>query len=124
MSNMLNYLNFDYAEDAEGVGTFEAVASTWPEQVSAVQREIALVLDWAYQAFAGQLGPVGEGGEWDYDLHGLREFTAPETMAYNPATRQFAVQAAAPGKPRHTVTLTLSGTDGFCAAFRREFGLA
>lgn len=66
---MLNYLDFDYSEDAEGVGTFEAVACVWPEQVSSVQ-----------------LGP--------------------------------------PGKPRHTMTLTLNGTQAFCAAFRARLDLA
>jgi hypothetical protein len=121
---MLNYLDFDYSEDAEGVGTFEAVASVWPEQVSSVQREIALALDWAYQTFGGQRGPVEEGGDWDYDLHGQQEFTAPETIGYNEATRRFTVQLGPPGKPRHTITLTLSGTEAFCAAFRAQFDLA
>lgn len=121
---MHHYLDFEYAEDAEGIGTFEAMASTWPEQVAAVQREIGEVLDWAFEAFAGQRGPVGEGYEWDYDLHGQQEFTAPETIRYSERTRRFTVQAGAPGKPRHTVTLTLSGTEEFCAAFRARFGLA
>ncbi len=121
---MLNYLDFDYSEDAEGVGTFEAVACVWPEQVGAVQREIAQVLDWAYTTFGGQRGPVEEGGDWDYDLHGQQEFTAPETIAYNAATRRFTVQPGPPGKPRHTVTLTLSGTEEFCTVLRQRFALA
>lgn len=120
---MLNYLDFDYSEDAEDVGTFEAVASTWPEKVGDVQQEIAQVLDWASEAFPGQCGSVGEGYEWDYDLHGLREFTVPETLHYDEAARRFTVQAGAPGKPRHTVTLAISGTQEFCAAFRVRFGL-
>ena len=118
----LNYLNFDASDDTEGVSTLEAMASTWPEQAPAVRREIALVLDWACRTFPGQRGPVGEGGDWDYDLHGQQEFTAPETLTYDEATRQLAVRAGPPGKPRHTVTLSISGTDAFCAAFRAEFG--
>ena len=119
----LNYLDFDYSEDAEGTGTFEAVASTWPEQVSAVQGEIAQVLDWACKAFPGRRGPVEEGGEWDYDLHGQQEFTAPETIHYDEGRGRFTMQLGTPGKPRHTVTLTLSGTEEFCSALRQRFGL-
>ncbi|MCX7257096.1 MAG: hypothetical protein NTZ64_10260 [Polaromonas sp.] len=120
---MLNYLDFDYSEDAEGIGSFEAVASTWPEQVSAVQREIASVLDWACNTFPGQRGPVDEGGDWDFDLHGQQEFTVPEAMDYDEGRGRFTVQPGAPGKPRHTVTLTLSGTEEFCAALRQRFAL-
>ena len=47
----LNYLHFNYGEDTGGVGTREAMASTWPEQVAAVQAEVARVLDWAYATF-------------------------------------------------------------------------
>lgn len=118
----LQYLSFDFSEDTEGTGTFEAMASTWPEQVAAVQAEVAGVLDWAHQAFPGTRGPVAEGGDWDYDLHGVREFTAPERITFNAVTGSLDVQAGAPGKPRHTLTLLLSGTDAFCDAFRQAFG--
>ncbi|MEO6320017.1 MAG: hypothetical protein ABIR56_05090, partial [Polaromonas sp.] len=91
----LQYLSFDYSEDTAGTGTFEAMASTWPEQVAAVQVEIVSVLDWSYQAFPDTRGPVAEGGDWDYDLHGLREFTAPELITYDAATGSLDVQAAA-----------------------------
>jgi hypothetical protein len=120
---MLNYLDFDYSEDADGVGSFEAVASVWPEQVSAVQREIASVLDWAFNTFPGQRGPVDEGGDWDYDLHGQQEFTVPEAIDYDEGRGRFTVRPGAPGKPRHTVTLTLGGTEEFCAALRQRFAL-
>jgi hypothetical protein len=119
----LHYLSFDYSEDTEGVGSFEAMASTWPEQVPAVHAEIVRVLDWAHDAFPDARGPVAEGGDWDYDLHGVREFTAPEQLGYDAATRQLAVQAGSPGKPRHTVTLLVSGTEAFCSAFRQAFWL-
>ena len=118
----LQYLSFDFSEDTEGTGTFEAMASTWPEQVAAVQAEVVRVLRWAHQAFPGTRGPVAEGGDWDYDLHGVREFTAPERTTFNAATGSLDVQAGAPGKPRHTLTLLLSGTDAFCEAFRQAFG--
>ena len=119
----LQYLSFDFSEDTEGTGTFEAMASTWPEQVAAVQAEVVRVLRWAHQAFPGTRGPVAEGGDWDYDLHGVREFTAPDRITYNVATGSLDVQAGTPGKPRHTLTLLLSGTDAFCDAFRQRFEL-
>jgi hypothetical protein len=120
----LHYLDFDYSEDTGGIGTFEAMASTGALQLPALQAEIARVLDWAHAAFAGTRGPVDEGGEWDYDLQAQQEFTVPEHMAYDPDTRRFSVHPGTAGMPRHTVTLSLSGTGGFCDAFRQQFGLA
>ncbi len=119
----LSYLDFDYSEDADGIGTLEAVASTWPAQVPAVQAEIVQLLGWAHAAFAGQRGPVGEGGDWDYDLQGMQEFTAPVALHYDEVTGQLAAQVAPPGLPRHTVTVSISGTAAFCAAFRQQFAL-
>ncbi len=119
----LRYLHFDYAEGTDGTGALEAVASTWPEQVQAVHAEIVRVLDWAHVEFPNQRGPLDEGFDWDYDLHGVREMTAPEALHYDEVTRQISVEAGAPGKPRHTLTLLLSGTPAFCAAFMQQFGL-
>ena len=36
----LDYLDFDYSEDTEGVGVFDAMASTGAEQVAAVRAEV------------------------------------------------------------------------------------
>ncbi|WP_426145879.1 hypothetical protein [Polaromonas sp. DSR2-3-2] len=119
----LNYLSFDYSEDTEGTGVFEAVASVWPERVAAVHAEIVAVLDWAHRDFPGQRGAVGEGGEWDYELHGLREYAVPEQLAYDAAARRLVVQPGLPGAPRHTLTLLVSGTDEFCSFFRQQFAL-
>jgi hypothetical protein len=119
----LNYLDFDYSEDAQGNGSFDAMASTPAPQVAAVRAEIAQVLDWAYEAFADMRAPLDEGGEWDYNLEGQQEWTAHEAIGYDPATRQFSSQLSPAGAPRHTVTLSLSGSAQFCEAFRRRFGL-
>lgn len=119
----LAYLDFDYSEDGHGLGTFEALASIWPEQVAAVHAEMARVLDWAHGVYPGRRGQADEGGDWDYDLHGMLEFTAPETILYDERSRKFSVQAGPAGKPRHTLTLSLSGTAEFCLAFRQHFGL-
>lgn len=119
----LDYLHFDYAEGSDGTGTLEAVASTWPEQVLAVHAEAVQVLDWAHAEFPGRRGPIEDGFDWDYDLHGMQELTAPEALLYDEVSRRLSVQAGPPGKPRHTLTLSLSGTAEFCDAFRRHFGL-
>ncbi|SFB80629.1 hypothetical protein SAMN05216344_103223 [Polaromonas sp. OV174] len=119
----LRYLSFDYSEDTEGTGSFEAMASIWAEQVPAVQAEIVSVLDWAHQAFPDTRAPVAEGGDWDYDLHGLREFSATDQLSYDAATRQLSVQSGPAGKPRHTFTLLLSASPAFSEQFRQRFDL-
>lgn len=93
----LQYLCFDLSEDTDGVGTLEAVASTLAAQGTAVQAEVAQVLDWARAAFPHTHGPVNEGFDWDHDVQVLRE------------------------GDWHTVTLALSGSAAFCAAFAARF---
>ena len=44
----LNYLDFDYSEDADGTGTFDAMASVLPAQLPALHAEITQVLAWAH----------------------------------------------------------------------------
>jgi hypothetical protein len=117
----LRYLSFDYAEDTDGIGSLEAAASTWPERAQAVHAEIVQVLDWAHAQFPGRRGPIDEGFDWDYDLQGLLEFTAPQALRYDEATRALTVLGDPPGKPRHTVTISVSGSPEFCGAFRRQF---
>ena len=119
----LRYLNFDHAEDSDGVGTLEAVASTWPEQVQAVHAEVVQVLDWAHAEFPGRRGPLEEGFDWDYDLHGVQELTAPEVLHYDEQAHRLRVEAGQAVKPRHTLTLSLSGNAAFCEAFIQHFGL-
>ncbi|GAB3476453.1 hypothetical protein [Polaromonas eurypsychrophila] len=98
----LQFLNFDFSEDPEGGGTFDAMASVRSAQLAAARAEIAEVLDWAETAFAGQRAPLDEGGEWDVDL-------------------QEHADAASP--PWHVLTLSISGSAAFCAAFMQRFGL-
>ena len=119
----LDYLHFDYAEGSDGAGTLEAMASVWPEQAPALHAEVVRVLAWAHAEFAGRRGPLEEGFDWDYDLHGMQELTAPESLHYDEAAGRLRVEAGAPGKPRHTLTLSFSGSAQFCDAFRQQFGL-
>lgn len=102
----LHYLDFEYSEDEQGWGCFDAMASVRPEHRSALQAEVSAVLGWARSAFAGQQQALEDGGEWDYDLH-----SAPEPLA----------GSAPPLERRHTLTLTVSGTAAFCAALREHF---
>ena len=96
----LRYLDFDYSEDTEGHGTFDAMASTSPEKTPEVHAEIAQVLAWAEATFPDSRGALDEGGTWDCDLQETRD------------------------DPRFdTVTFSLSGTADFCAALREQFAL-
>ncbi|NQW80079.1 MAG: hypothetical protein HQ445_02770 [Polaromonas sp.] len=120
----LNYLEFDYSEDADGVGTFDALATTAPAHNATVLAEVATVLAWAHHAFEAQRAPLDEGGEWDYDLQGWREFSAVDVLDFDDHSGKLSVQAQATGAARQSVSLSVTGTPGFCAAFRERFQLS
>jgi len=119
----LQYLDFDYSEDEEGTGTWDAMASVAPGHLPALLAELEQVLAWAHQAFAGRRGPIDEGHAWDYDLQALHEGAAPDQWHYDEATRRLARQPGEAGQTRHTVTLSLSGTQAFGAALCERFGI-
>lgn len=96
----LRYLDFDYSEDTEGHGTFDAMASTAPEKTHEVRAEIAQVLDWAQAAFPDARGALDDGATWDYDLQETHEDPGFDTL-----------------------TFSLGGTADFCAALRERFAL-
>ena len=95
----MHYLSFDPSEDADGVTTLEAMASTAAEQHAAVMAEAQQVLDWAWKHFAHSHGPVDEGMDWDHDL-----------------------QVQVEDDRWHTVNLTLAGSPRFVEAFLAAFG--
>lgn len=117
----LHYLDFDYSEDAHGHGSFEAMASVPVARLPALQAEIVQVLDWAHATFAGQRAPLEEGGEWDYHLDGQQEWSVSELLHYDEAARSLGSRPGLAGAARHTVTLTITGAAGFCAALRERF---
>ncbi|MDP3230891.1 MAG: hypothetical protein Q8N13_23355 [Acidovorax sp.] len=119
----LNYLDFDYSEDADGTGTFDAMASVPPAQVAALYGEISALLDWAHAQFPDACGPQEDGGEWQYDLQGVQETSTPLTLEYEPGARNIHAVAGTPLAPRTTVTLSVSGGPGFCAALRDGFAI-
>ena len=120
----LDYLDFDFSEDPDGHGSFDAMASAAPAQLTALQAEVLRVLDWAHRDFAGQRGPLDDGGDWDYELQGVQEIATPLEVRYDPAAVRLQLEPGATGAPRVTLSLTLSGTPQFCAAFRDAFGIA
>lgn len=69
----LHYLDFDYSEDDDGNGTWDAMASITPTHLSALLAEVAEVLRWAHRDFGGRPAPLDEGGDWDWALHSLHE---------------------------------------------------
>ncbi len=121
----LNYLEFDYSEngdDDNAFGTFDALASVGPAQVAAVHAEIAEVLGWAHATF-GEPGPVADGFAWDCDLQALREYSVADTPRYDAGRQSLIVEPGTAGAPRHTISLSLSGSAGFCEALRERFVL-
>ena len=96
----LRYMDFDYSEDTEGHGTFDAMASTAPAKTREVLAEVAEVLAWANAAFPDAQGALEDGAAWDFDLQQTREALDLDT-----------------------VTFSLSGTTDFCAALREQFKL-
>ena len=119
----LDYLDFDYGEDGQGHGSFDAMASAAPAQWPALQAEVLRVLDWAHRDFPGERGAVDEGGDWDYELQGVQEVATTLDLGYDPGAGRLLLQPGASGEPRITLSLTLVGTPQFCAALRSAFGL-
>lgn len=119
----LNYLDFDYSEDADGTGTFDAMASVEPAQWDALQAEVAQVLGWAHAQFPEACGPLDEGGLWQYDLQGAQEVATPLALEFDPLTGALRSNPGTAAPPRTTVSLSLTGSAAFCGALREHFGI-
>jgi hypothetical protein len=117
----LDFLEFDYSEDDQGHGTFDAMAAAGPAQLAALQAEIVRVLQWAEREFPDAQGPLEEGGEWDVELQGVQEL--PTTLDVQYQGGKLRLQPREVGAARVTLSVTLSGTPMFCAAFRHAFGM-
>lgn len=119
----LQYLDFDFSEDSEGTGTWDAMASVTPLQWPALLDEVAQVLRWAHDRFAGQRGPVEDGGDWDFDLQCVQEVVTPQHLHYDEDAQALRVQTDTASSQRHTLSLSLSGSAHFSAALQEHFGL-
>lgn len=116
----LHWLDFDYSEDADGIGSFDAMASAPQSQSAALEAEVARVLAWAAAAF-GAPQPLEEGGEWDCELQGTRELATTLDVRWDRRSGTLDIQTGATGAPRLTLSVTLTGTPAFCDAFRQAF---
>ncbi len=95
----MHYLNFELSESGEGIGTFEAMASTEAARHASVMAEVQEVLDWARQRFAHAHGPLDDGHDWDHELQVTHEEGGWIAVA-----------------------LTLRGSPRFVAEFLERFG--
>lgn len=117
----LDYLDFDYSEDDEGTGTWDAMASVSAARVPLLAAEIEQLLRWASREFAGRQGAIDEGGDWDYDLQAQDDEGQPLAAHFEASSGRLALAAA--GQGRTTVSLSLSGNAQFGAALTTVFGL-
>lgn len=116
------FLDFDESEDDAGNGVFDAMAAAWPAQLAALQAELVALLGWAHAEF-GEPGPIDDGADWHVDLGSAIETTERQALAFDPATQRLTASAGTPGHPRHTLSVSISGTPVFCAALRERFDL-
>lgn len=117
----MKFLEFDCSEDADGTGTFDAVASVgearWPELLA----EVSELLRWAERHW-GARNPLDDGGLWDVALEAVHE--SVQTLALNEGSlgdwQSTPVGAA---QSRYTLSITLCGSPAFCDSVRERFGL-
>ena len=117
----LNYLDFDYSEDEEGTGSWDALASVSSDRLPALIEEVQQLLRWAQRAFAGQRGPLEDGGDWDLELQAQTDDGQLLSLHYNEETGCLQIFAQ-PGQ-RTALSLTLSASAAFSQALRERFAL-
>ncbi|ASI68900.1 hypothetical protein BA022_10340 [Diaphorobacter nitroreducens] len=120
----LHFLDFDYSEDEEGTGTWDAMASVPTDRLPELLAEITALLDWAHAEFGALRGPVETGGLWDYDLQCERDGLPLLALAFDIHERQIHPRPQSQPQAWVTLTLTLSGGPAFAAAFVDRFGAA
>lgn len=119
----LDYLDFEYSEDEDGNGTWDAMASVADNRWHALLAEVAQVLQWAAHDFAGRRAPLDEGGDWDFDLSAQDDDNGRVLrMQWDRKTSQVTGAQPQPGGYT-TLTLTLTGSPAFGDAFKQRFGL-
>ncbi|OYV00338.1 MAG: hypothetical protein CFE45_09515 [Burkholderiales bacterium PBB5] len=123
----LHYLIFDSTDAEDGSGSFDTMASATAAGWPALQAELAQVLAWAHATFAHGPGPLDEGCDWDLDLQATQETSHTRRLQFDAASGRLTEtdDAAQAGRAtlRHSISLSLSGTAAFCAAFRQRFDL-
>ena len=136
MAAVLRYLDFDYSEDSDGNGAWDAMASVPAAQWSALRAEAAQVLAWAHREFGDQRGALEDGAEWDWELQAVAEVVTPQPLHFDSDTGTLQARDCSGGSgsgsssssdcsstQRYTLSLSLSSTPAFSAALRAQFGL-
>ena len=118
----LHFLDFDYSEDEEGTGTWDAMASVPTDRLPELLAEITALLDWAHTEFGALRGPVETGGLWDYDLQCERDGLPLLALGFDIHERQIHPRPQSQPQAWVTLTLSLSGGQAFAAAFVDRFG--
>lgn len=119
VSKTLDYLIFDYSEDEDGNGTWDAMSSAQGEAIARMRTEIEDVLRWASRDFHGRQGAVDDGGDWDFDLQAQSDDGAALPAQFHPAEGRLSLHRPASG--RVTVSLSLTGNSAFAEAFSTQF---
>lgn len=89
----LHYLTFDLSDTDDGITILEAMASTEAAQHAAVRAEAQQVLDWAWQQFPHDHGPLDDGMDWDHDLQIQVEDQRWHTVTLTITARPHVVEA-------------------------------
>lgn len=119
----LDYLDFEYSEDEDGNGTWDAMASVADSRWQALLAEVRHVLQWASQDFRGRRAPLDEGGDWDYDLSAQDDDNGRALhLRWNASSAQLDAPTPQTGGYL-TLTLTLTGNAAFGDALRQKFEL-
>jgi hypothetical protein len=113
----LEYLLFEMTDEETGACSFDAMASVLADRLPALIHEVETVLGWACRDF-GAPSPVEENGEWDFELQAVAEPDVPLEITYD-CERAIVVMPRVPG--RVTLSLTLTGSGAFAAAFTDAF---
>ena len=121
----MDYLEFDSHESAEGVRSFEAMASVNEARWPALQAELTQVLAWchAWGRAHGTPEPLAldDGGEWDVDLQVTREWSEPMATHYEPQRADLRLQPSGGTHSRWVATLVVSGHEAFATDFSVQF---
>ena len=113
----LEYLLFELTDEETGACSLDAMASVLADRLPALIHEVETVLGWAHRDF-GAPSSVEENGEWDFELQAVAEDDVPLDIAYD-CEHAIVSMPCVPG--RVTLSLTLTGSRAFAAAFTDTF---
>ena len=125
---VLQLLDFDRSEDAEGVVCLDALAQPAAAHNAALLAEVVKVLVWAHQFDNHGPGSLENGANWDFDLQvtllgdGARHQVAQPRFVHSGGRLTLVPEPQA--NQCLALSLSLSGTPCFIQAFFEAFDLA